>query len=126
MGHRVHEILLVASPYDAFILEEDGHLTEQILTEYIGMNFNYAPRVTRVRTGYQAMQIIKKKKFDLVILMLRIEDQDPVSLGKKIKDLFPKKPVVLLAFDETELKQLPNNISPNAINRVFILSLIHI
>ena len=87
MGHRVHEILLVASPYDAFILEEDGHLTEQILTEYIGMNFNYAPRVTRVRTGYQAMQIIKKKKFDLVILMLRIEDQDPISVGKKIKDL---------------------------------------
>ena len=122
MGHRVHEILLVASPYDAFILEEDGHLTEQILTEYIGMNFNYAPRVTRVRTGYQAMQIIKKKKFDLVILMLRIEDQDPVSLGKKIKDLYPKKPVILLAFDETELKQLPNNISPNAINRVFIWS----
>ncbi|GIR88865.1 MAG: phosphoenolpyruvate synthase [Candidatus Neomarinimicrobiota bacterium] len=122
MGHRVHEILLVASPYDAFILEEDGHLTEQILTEYIGMNFNYAPRVTRVRTGYQAMQIIKKKKFDLVILMLRIEDQDPISLGKKIKDLYPKKPVVLLAFDETELKQLPNNISPNAINRVFIWS----
>ena len=54
--------------------------------------------------------------------MLRIEDQDPISLGKKIKDLYPKKPVVLLAFDETELKQLPNNISPNAINRVFIWS----
>ena len=42
MPHRIHEILLVASAYDAFILEEDGHLTEQILTEYIGMNFNYA------------------------------------------------------------------------------------
>ena len=51
MPHRIHEILLVASAYDAFILEEDGHLTEQILTEYIGMNFNYAPRVTRVSTG---------------------------------------------------------------------------
>ena len=122
MGHRVHEILLVASPYDAFILEEDGHLTEQILTEYIGMNFNYAPRVTTVSTGYQAMKIIKKKKFDLIILMLRIEDQDPISLGKKIKDSYPKKPVILLAFDETELKQLPNSISPKSINRVFIWS----
>ena len=122
MGHRVHEILLVASPYDAFILEEDGHLTEQILTEYIGMNFNYAPRVTRVSTGYQAMRVIKKKKFDLIILMLRIEDQDPISLGKRIKDSYPKKPVILLAFDETELKQLPNSISPKSINRVFIWS----
>ena len=41
MSHRVHEILLVASPYDAFILEEDGGLTEQIMTEYIGMNFSF-------------------------------------------------------------------------------------
>ena len=122
MGHRIHDILLVASPYDAFILEEDGHLTEQILTEYIGMNFNYAPRVTRVTTGKQAMIIIKKKKFDLIILMLRIEDQDPISLGKRIKNSYPKKPVILLSFDETELKQLPNEISPKSINRVFIWS----
>ena len=122
MGHRVHEILLVASPYDAFILEEDGHLTEQILTEYIGMNFHYAPRVTRVSTGRQAMRVIKKKKFDLIILMLRIEDQDPISLGKKIKESYPNKPVILLSFDETELKQLPNEISPKSINRVFIWS----
>ena len=62
MPHRIHEILLVASPYDAFILEEDGHLTEQILTEYIGMNFTYAPRVNRVSTGQQAMKMMLKKK----------------------------------------------------------------
>ena len=62
MPHRIHEILLVASPYDAFILEEDGHLTEQILTEYIGMNFTYAPRVNRVSTGQQAMELMLQKK----------------------------------------------------------------
>ena len=122
MPHRVHEILLVASPYDAFILEEDGHLTEQILTEYIGMNFNYAPRVTRVSTGQEALKIITKKKFDLVIVMLRIEDQDPISLGKAIKEKYPKKPVILLSFDETELKQLPDRITPKSINRIFIWS----
>ena len=33
MQYRIHEILLIASPYDAFILEQDGNLTEQILTE---------------------------------------------------------------------------------------------
>ena len=122
MPHRIHEILLVASPYDAFILEEDGHLTEQILTEYIGMNFNYAPRLTRVSTGQEAIKIITKKKFDLVIVMLRIEDQDPISLGKAIKNKFPQKPVILLSFDETELKQLPNLITPKSINRIFIWS----
>ena len=122
MPHRIHEILLVASPYDAFILEEDGHLTEQILTEYIGMNFTYAPRVNRVSTGQEAMKLMREKKFDLVIVMLRIEDQDPISLGKTIKANYPKKPVVLLAFDETELKQLPSVISAKSINRTFIWS----
>ena len=122
MPHRIHEILLVASPYDAFILEEDGHLTEQILTEYIGMNFTYAPRVNRVSTGQEALKLMREKKFDLVIVMLRIEDQDPISLGKTIKANFPKKPVVLLAFDETELKQLPSVISAKSINRIFIWS----
>ena len=39
MLHRVHEILMVASPYDSFILEEDGRLTEQILHEYLGMTW---------------------------------------------------------------------------------------
>ena len=45
MLNRIHEILLVASPYDAFILEEEGGLTQQILYEYLGMNLSYAPRV---------------------------------------------------------------------------------
>ena len=122
MKHRVHEILLVASPYDAFILEEEGGLTEQIMTEYIGMNFNYAPRVTRSSTSVSAMKHLSKNKFDLVIVMLRIEDTDPISLGKSIKKYYPHMPVILLAFDETEIKQLSQKISPSSINRVFIWS----
>lgn len=122
MINRIHNILLVSSPYDAFILEEDGRLTEQILTEYIGMNFNYAPRVTQVSTAADALELINRKKFDLVIVMLRIEDKDPISLGKSIKKLYPKKPVILLLFDESELKQLSDNISPKSIDRVFIWS----
>ena len=70
MKHRVHEILLVASPYDAFILEEEGGLTEQIMTEYIGMNFNYAPRVTRSSTATSTMKHLSGNKFDLVNPML--------------------------------------------------------
>ena len=67
MLYRVHEILLISSPYDSYILEQDGSLTEQILTEYIGMNFNYAPRVTRVSTGREAIEIMIKKKFIRII-----------------------------------------------------------
>jgi hypothetical protein len=122
MVNRIHNILLVASPYDAFILEEDGRLTEQILTEYIGMNFNYAPRVTQASTAADALALLNKRKFDLVIVMLRIEDTDPISLGASIKKNYPRKPVVLLLFDESELKQLSNSITPASIDRVFIWS----
>ena len=53
MLNRIHEILLVASPYDAFILEEDGRLTQQILYEYLGMNLSYAPRVWHAKMPRQ-------------------------------------------------------------------------
>ena len=104
MLHRVYEIMLVASPYDAFILEEDGRLTEQILQEYLGLNFHYPPRVWEAHSDSQAMDMVTQRKFDLILLMTRIAETNPVTLAKKIKKLYPKKPIVLLAFDESELK----------------------
>ena len=120
--HRVHEILLVASPYDAFTLEEDGQLTEQILHEYMGMNLSYAPRVWRASTAADAIKMFSKRKFDLIIVMIRISDMDPISLSTKIKSKDSKIPIVLLVFDESELKQLPNPIPKSKIDRVFTWS----
>jgi CheY-like chemotaxis protein len=122
MYHRIHEILLVASPYDAFILEEDGRLTEQILNEYIGMNLSYAPRVWRAETARKAIQMMHKRKFDMVIMMLRISDMDPITFGQNIKAFDSKMPVILLVFDESELKQLPENLLPKTIDYVFTWS----
>ena len=62
--HRVHEILLIASPYDAFVLEEDGGLTEQILHEYIGMSFGNAPRIWRAETAADAMKMLTETQFN--------------------------------------------------------------
>ena len=106
MQYRIHEILLVASPYDAFILEEDGKLTEQILTEYIGMNLSYAPRVWNASSAKKANEMIKNRFFDLIIVMIRISDMDPFKFSKKLKDKFPNKPIILLAFDQSELKNI--------------------
>lgn len=120
--HRIHEILLVASPYDAFILEEDGQLTEQILHEYMGMKLSYAPRVWRASTAAAAMKMISRRKFDLIIVMIRISDMDPLSLGKRIKEKYSKIPVILLVLDESELKLLPHPIPKSKIDRVFTWS----
>ena len=56
MPFRVREVLLVASPYDAFILEEDGLLTEQVFLEYSNLYLPASPRFTHVATGEEAIR----------------------------------------------------------------------
>lgn len=122
MLERIHEILLVASPYDAFILEEDGRLTQQILYEYLGMNLSYAPRVWHAQTGAAALEMLSNRKIDLVIVLMRISDMDPISFGAKIQDLKQDIPIILLAFDESELAQIPENALQTAFDKIFIWS----
>ena len=121
MLYRVHEILLIASEYDSYILEEDGRLTEQILNEYIGMNLSYAPRLWNASTAGDAISMLAKRSFDLIIIMLRISDMNPIDLSKKIKKLYPNKPIILLSFDESELSSLPSDDLKN-IDNIFIWS----
>ena len=120
--HRVHEILLIASAYDAFVMEEDGGLTEQVLHEYMGMSFGNAPRIWRAETAAEAMQMLKETQFDLVLVMMRISDTDPKSIATQIKNFNNSIPIILLAFDESELKQLPDNLLGTSIDQVFIWS----
>ena len=120
MLYRIHEILLVASPYDAFILEEDGRLTEQILNEYLVMNFYQSPRLWRVETGKSALELMKKRDFDVVIIMLRLSDIDSIQLCSKVKKLYHDKPIILLLFDESEIDDIPNDTLHENIDKVFI------
>ena len=110
MQYRIHEILLVSSPYDSFILEEDGNLSEQILHEFQGMNLSYAPRIWSADTAKNALELLNSRNFDLVIVMLRIADTDPVSFSKKIKsanysiDTYKKK-IYIYGIAETKEEQ---------------------
>ena len=67
MPYRVREVLLVASPYDAFTLEEDGLLTEQVFLEYMDVSQPGAPRFTHARSGEEAMALLRQRRFDLVL-----------------------------------------------------------
>ena len=122
MLHRIHEILLVASPYDAFILEEDGRLTEQILYEYLGMNLSYAPRVWLAKNAKTGLKQLAERSYDLVIVMMRISDMDPITFGEEVKKTYPDKPVILLAFDESEISMLPQKRLAKTIDKVYIWS----
>lgn len=105
MRNKIQNILMVSSFYDAFILEEDGGLSEQIYGEYRDLDLTSPPRIYRVSTGKQALKELRKRSYDLIISMTQIFDMDPVEFGKKAKGLQPGIPVVLLVTDTSALAQ---------------------
>ncbi len=96
MAKKVTEILLVCSPYDAFIMEEEGRLAERIIHEYRGLNLSRPPMLNWVSSAREAMDILEQKKFDLVITMPQVDETDAYELGRQIKSKFPDLPVFLM------------------------------
>ncbi len=119
MKFRVREILLVSSYYDAFILEEDGQISEKIFSEYIDLNLRFIPRITRVSTASEAIAILKRKRFDMVITMTRIADMNPLNFGLKVKEIIPDMPIVLLTYEWIEVDLLIKFRKTHSIDKVF-------
>ena len=97
MAYKIHDILLVLSPYDAFIMEEDTSLSTRIINQYRGLNLSKPPRLTSVATGEAALEVVQSKRFDLVITLPQVGKMDCNTLGLKIKEVCPHLPVILLA-----------------------------
>lgn len=97
MKWKVTKILLVSSLYDAFSLEEEGLLTEQISGEYQELALSSPPHVVRVPSGEQALKELNQGRYDLVITMSEIVDLDPCEFCRQAKDVQHDIPVVLLA-----------------------------
>ncbi len=95
MTNKIREILLVSSPYDAYVMEEDGRLASRIINEYHGLNLSQPPRVTRTSSAYAALEHLNEKKFDMVITTPHLEEMDAYSLGRAIKKVKPDLPVIL-------------------------------
>jgi CheY-like chemotaxis protein len=119
MRNRIREILLVSSLYDAFTLEEDTGLSEQIFGEYHDLELSSAPRVIRVSTANEALLELKERKYDLIITMTHLIDLDPIEFGKKIKELKQDAPVVLLVTDVAELQNYHGLDKSEAIDKIF-------
>jgi CheY-like chemotaxis protein len=122
MPHRMQEILLVASMYDAFTLEEGGRLTELLLSGYRELNLSFPPRVTRASTGEEALKLMKARKFDMVITMSRLGDMEAQDLAHQLKQDDPKLPVFNLAFNPRELQHLRERDRDSHIDRYFLWS----
>ncbi|MDH3744506.1 MAG: PEP/pyruvate-binding domain-containing protein, partial [Acidobacteriota bacterium] len=118
--NRVREVLLVASPYDAFILEEDGLLTEQIFFEYREVSASSPPRFTHVRSVRAAFAALEKRRFDLILVMASLHGMGVNEFGRRVKDLRPGRPVVFLALDDLELEEAQEAIDPEVVDGTFL------
>ncbi len=120
MPHRIQELLLVASPYDSFILEEDGLLTEMVYSEYQDLGLTHSPNITRVSTGEEALAAIRSRRFDLIITMLRLGDMDIAAFGQAVRDINPQLPVVLLIANEWDLRRVQQRGSGLNVNNAYV------
>ncbi|MBQ2970592.1 MAG: phosphoenolpyruvate synthase [Bacteroidaceae bacterium] len=96
MTRRVFNVLLVANPYDAFMLEDDGRIDEKIFEEYTRLGLRYPPRFTQVSTQEEATQVLEQMRFELVICMPGTDNSDAFDIGRAIKEQFPDTPLVVL------------------------------
>ncbi len=96
MAFRVQEILLVSSPYDAYILEEDGSMASRIIHEYNGLNLSRPPRLTRGADAEQAMLLLQERHFDLIVTMAHLGGMAGCEFGRQARRKYPDIPVILL------------------------------
>jgi len=100
MPVKIQHILLISTSYEAWIMEEDCRLSEQIVNEYRGLNLSRPPRLTWVSSLSEAIEHLSDRPFDLVITISRSVDNNALLLGTEIKKIKPEIPVVLLTHQE--------------------------
>ena len=96
MTKRIFNVLLVANPYDAFMLEDDGRIDEKIFNEYMNLSLRYPPRFTQVSTEEDTWKQLGNTMFDLVICMPGTDNSDTFDIARQIKERYPHIPLVVL------------------------------
>ncbi|MBC8343778.1 MAG: response regulator, partial [Bacteroidetes bacterium] len=119
MKMRIHKVLLISSTYDAFILEEDGRIDEQIFNEYVSLSLRYPPVFIKATSAEQAFFMLENESIDLVITMLSIEDMDPFEFSREIKSKYSEIPIVVLTPFSREVTLKLENEDLSAIDYVF-------
>src|SRR5215471_8284594 len=105
MPFRVHDILLVSSLYDSYILKEDGRLNELLIGESVELNLQHIPGITQVSTGAEALRLARSQpRFNLIVTNLEVGDMDAAQLAREVKSAGLDVPVVVLAYDYREIK----------------------
>jgi len=119
MSYRVRRVLLVASLYDSFILEEEGRLADLLGQIYKQRDLGYVPVITRATGGQAALKALDDEPFDLVVTIQRLGDMDPFTFGRTVKEKHPGLPVVVLAYNTPELQRLVEADDGRSVDKIF-------
>ncbi len=96
MMKRIFNVLLIANPYDAFMLEDDGRVDEKIFDEYAKLGLRYPPRFFQVASQEEATKELRRTSFDLIICMPGTDNNDVFDIARGIKTKYPHVPIVVL------------------------------
>ena len=96
MTRRIFNILIVANPYDAFMLEDDGRIDEKLFDEYMELGLRYPPTFTQVSTTAEAEEVLRTTDIDLIICMPGNADNDAFAVARDVKQSAPQIPCVVL------------------------------
>mgnify|MGYP000796724882 FL=1 len=119
MNKRIYNVLLIASKYDAFMLEDDGRVDEQIFNEYTSLGLRYPPRFTQVTTEEEALKELADRNFELIIVMPNMDKRDIFAAAKEIKLRYPNIPIVVLTPFSKEVSKRVANEDLSSIDYVF-------
>ncbi len=119
MQRRIFNVLLIATPYDAFMLEEDGRVDEQVYFEYVGLNLSSPPRFTMVANYEEAREVLASKPFDLIIAMPGVDISETFREAVEIDRLYPDIPFVVLTPFSKEVRRKIANEDMRGVDYVF-------
>jgi CheY-like chemotaxis protein len=121
MRFKIRDILLVSSLYDSYLFEEDGRLYELIRQEFQVLNLSHPPEITHVTSGVEAIELAAiKEHFDLIITTLHIEDMHVTKFAKAVREAGLETPIVILAYDNNEMRELIENYDTSVFEKIFI------
>ena len=121
MRWRITDILFAATPYDTFVLDEAGELSERMLGEFRNLDLHYAPGLTGVATGGEALRLAsEQRRFNLILTTPQLADMDAGELARRVAAAQLDIPVVLLARDRYELAEYGRRHDLEAFHRAFV------
>jgi len=109
MQRRIFNVLIIANPYDAFMLEDDGRVDEKIFDEYAKLGLRYPPRFFKASRQQEVVGLMKQYDFNLIICMPGTDNNDVFDIARDVKGQLPNIPIVVLTpFSHGITKRMQN------------------